>query len=96
VRKARRGGGKVWLSLNSWSILGSLLQALGNARSMSRRGLLSVFDYVMLTMVPHRRPKFSSIFFSHFKYLTQISRWHDYCIRKRRVVCAAAPSDCEA
>ena len=64
----------MWLSMTSCSILASLLQALGNARSMSGRGLLSLFDCVMLTRVPHRRPKFLSISFNHFKFLTKISR----------------------
>jgi hypothetical protein len=40
----------VWLSLHSCSILASLLQAPGNASSMSGRGLLSLCYCVMLTM----------------------------------------------
>ena len=64
----------MWLSLHSCAILASVLQALGNASSMNGRGLLSWFDCVMLTMVPHRHPKFLSIFVNHFKFLTKPSR----------------------
>jgi hypothetical protein len=64
----------VWLRLNAWSILASLLHALGNARSLRGRGLLRVWYCVWLTMVPHRHQEFPSIFFNHFKYLAKISR----------------------
>jgi hypothetical protein len=64
----------VWLSLHPCAILASVLQALGNASSMSGCGLLSVCYCVMLTRVPPRRPNFLPIFFNHVTCLTKISR----------------------